>query len=92
MANDLFTHLPALHRKVGSKEARSLGTDARRLLIMGSQGFEGDAVVACVSLRMWMSHCSCHEGLTHLLGQDSTFVVSHQLPGTGNCCLFLEIS
>ena len=73
---DLFTHLPALHRKLSISAARPGGLNTCKLLVVGTPGLEGEAVVASVDLKMWMTHCSCHEGLTHLLCQDPTLTAS----------------
>ena len=83
--NDLFSHLPALHRKLGSNSLRTGGLDACKLLIVGAPGFEGEAVVACVALQTWMTHCSCHDGLTHLLQQDPSLMVGSLRPMIKSC-------
>ena len=75
-SSNLLSHLPALLRKLGSSATRVGEVDARRVLIVGDRGLEGDAVVSCVALRMSVTYCSCHEGLTYLLRQNSTLTVS----------------
>ena len=66
-------HLPALRQGLAAEFA---GPAGGKLLLVGSQGFEGDAVVACVALKMQMTGCSCHQALTDLLHQNSTLAVS----------------
>ena len=46
-----------------------------KVLIAGSSGLEGEAVVAAVAVRMRLAACSCHQALTYLLHQNAALLV-----------------
>lgn len=72
-SHDLLAALPTLQ-----KAARNRGNQnpSGKLLLVGAEGFEGDAAAACVALRAQMTGCSCHQALMNLLQQDPTLTVS----------------
>lgn len=54
-------------------------SSSSKLLIAGSNGFEGDAVVAAVALKMHAEACSCFHAVTQLLHRNSAPLVRLQI-------------
>ena len=71
MTHELLPTLPQLQQRVVSLCA---GRDSK-LLLAGSDGFEGDAVVAAVAIKMHEERQSCYEALTGLLHRNAALLV-----------------
>ena len=71
MIHELLPALPQLQQRVASLCS---GRDSK-VLLAGSDGFEGDAVVAAVAIKMHEERQSCYEALTGLLHRNAALLV-----------------
>lgn len=72
MSRDLLGCLPLLRQEAEAFCALAGG----KMLVVAAAGFEGDAAVAAVALRMQLEGCSCYQALTELLHLNAAPLVS----------------